>query len=103
MDTNNKLNLTKEEILDFLRKNKLLFKKQFDVDEIILFGSYARDEATPESDIDILIESGTKSFDGLFDMKELLEKEFKKKVDIFYKDAVRTFIMRFIKEDFIYA
>ena len=50
-------NLSKEKILGFLRKNKPLFKKKFGVDEIMLFGSYARDEATPESDIDILIDS----------------------------------------------
>jgi len=95
--------LTKQEILDFLRENKSFFKQQFDVDAIMLFGSYARDEATPESDVDILIDSQNKSYDSLFSMKELLEKQFQKKVDIFYKDSVRRFIMRFIKEELIYA
>lgn len=95
--------LSKQEILDFLRKNKSFFKQQFDVDAIMLFGSYARDEATPESDVDILIESKNKSYDSLFFMKEILEKQFQKKVDIFYKDSVRRFIMRFIKEELIYA
>ena len=78
--------LTKEEILNFLRKNKPFFKEKYGVDEIMLFGSYARDEATQESDIDILIDSKDKSYDALFYMKELIEQEFKKKVDIFYKD-----------------
>lgn len=32
--------LTKEQILSFLRENKDFFKKEFDVDAIILFGSY---------------------------------------------------------------
>jgi len=95
--------LTKEEILDFLRKNKPFFKEQFNVDAIMLFGSYARDEATPESDVDILIESKKKSYDSLFTLKELLENEFQKKVDVFYRDSVRRFIMRFIKEELIYA
>ena len=48
--------LTKEDILQFLRENKALLKERFHVDKIMLFGSYARDEATDESDIDILIE-----------------------------------------------
>ena len=74
--------LTKEEILQFLRKNKPLLKKKFGVDNIMLFGSYARDEATPNSDIDILIESKEKDFDKWFDLKELLEQTFKKKVDV---------------------
>ncbi len=55
--------LEKEDILLFLRKNKAFFKKELDVDNIMLFGSYARDEATSDSDVDILIESKTKSFD----------------------------------------
>lgn len=96
-------NLTRDDILFFLRQNKSIFKKKFDVDQIILFGSYARNEAGPESDIDILIESKKKSYDTLFYMKELLEKEFGKKVDLFYKDSIRRFIMRFIKEELIYA
>ncbi len=96
-------NLTKEEVLKFLRKNKAFFKKEFDVDNIMLFGSYARDEATPDSDIDILIESNKKSFDKKFDLQEFLEKEFKKKVDILYSDSVRRFVMRFIKKELIYA
>ena len=95
--------ITKTEILDFLRKHKPFFKERFDVDEVILFGYYARDEATEESDIDILIESKKKSFDALYDMKELLENRFKKKVDIMYRDAVRIFIMRCIKDELIYA
>ena len=96
-------NLSKEKILEFLRKNKPLFKEKFGVDEIMLFGSYARDEATPKSDIDILIDSNDKSYNTLFYMKELLEKEFGKKVDLLYRDSIRRFIMRFIKEELIYA
>jgi predicted nucleotidyltransferase len=95
--------ITKKEILSFLQKNKHLFKEQYDVDNLILFGSYARDEATPHSDIDILVESKKKSFDKMFELKELLEKEFKKKVDLLYRDSIRKFIMRSIEREMIYA
>lgn len=96
-------NLTKESILHFLREHKDLFKKEFDVDEIMLFGSYSRDEETEDSDIDILIDTEKKSFDNRFRLKELLEKEFNKKVDLLYRDSVRRFIMRTIKDELIYA
>ena len=98
-----KNNLSKEDILGFLRKNKNFFKEKFDVDKVMLFGSYARDTAKPDSDIDLLIESKNKSFDNIFDMKEFLEKEFKKKVDLIYRDSVRRFIMRLIEKELIYA
>ena len=36
--------ITKEEILDFLRQQKPLFEKEYQVSKIGLFGSYARGE-----------------------------------------------------------
>ena len=95
--------LTKEHILSFLRENKEFLKKEFDVDNIILFGSYARDEAVKGSDVDILIDTKRKDFDNRFKLKELLEKEFDRKVDLLYLDSVRTFIMECIKDELIYA
>lgn len=94
---------SKEDILDFLRKNKSLLKSEFDVDNIMLFGSYARDEATSESDIDILIESKKQSFSKSYKLKVFLEQNFKKDVDVVYIDSVHPFIMRSISEELIYA
>ncbi|MFH1644446.1 MAG: nucleotidyltransferase family protein [bacterium] len=95
--------LTKEKIINVLRKNKLFLKKQFDVDNIILFGSYARDEATPDSDIDILIESRKKSFHVYVKIHKFLEDKFNKKIDVIYLDLVNPFIMEFIEKELIYA
>jgi predicted nucleotidyltransferase len=51
--------LTKNEILKYLSKNKELFKQNFNIIRIGLFGSFARDEQTENSDIDIIIEMET--------------------------------------------
>ena len=48
--------LNKEDILDFLRKNREYLKQNFEVTSISLFGSFARGEQTEESDIDLLVE-----------------------------------------------
>lgn len=95
--------ISKEEILSFLRENKELLKEKSDVDKIMLFGSYARDEATSESDIDILIESKNKGFRKMLFVQELLEKKFNRKVDVIYIDSVNPYFMRFIKQELIYA
>ena len=95
--------ISKEEILGFLRENKELLKERCDVDRIMLFGSYARDEATSESDIDILIESKNKGFRKMFFIQELLEKKFNRKVDVIYIDSVNPYFMRFIQQELIYA
>lgn len=95
--------LSKNEILDFLRKNKPYLKKEFGVTKIALFGSYARDEQKKSSDIDLLIEMADHDFFKRMDLKDFLENTFNKKVDVGYFDAVRLAIKRSIEEDLIKA
>jgi len=95
--------LSKDEIVDFLKKNKLYIKKEFGVTKIALFGSYSRDEQKNSSDIDLLIESKSHDFRKRMKLKHFLEESFKKQVDIGYFDSVRFAIKRNIQEDLIYA
>ena len=46
----------REEILDFLRANKDLLLSKYSLTKIGIFGSYAREEQTEKSDIDIILE-----------------------------------------------
>ena len=85
MDYSNNV-YTTEEITHYLKK---LLGQNTDIKEIVLFGSYSRDEATPISDIDILVTDPADikpmkmwAFGG--DVKELL----KKPVDIFRMKSV---------------
>lgn len=94
--------MTKEYILDFLKEHKEELKNRYQVDTIGLFGSYARDEATSDSDIDLLVEMPSK-FDLYYDFKEYLEEVFKKNIDLGLKKSIRPFIARSIKEDIIYV
>lgn len=95
--------LTKEDILKFLREHKDFFKKEFAIDKIMLYGSYARGEESDKSDVDVLIKSKIKSFDKQYKLKVFLEKNLKKEVDVVYCDSVHPFLMQFIEEDLIYA
>ena len=45
----------KREVIKKLRQYKLLISKHFDVDKVILFGSYANGNQQPASDIDVAI------------------------------------------------
>ncbi len=51
---------TGESILGFLRTNKAYIQEHFGIEKIGLFGSYARNEQTAKSDIDILIPKKSK-------------------------------------------
>ena len=73
--------VTKQDVIQFLQKNKTYLKRHFDVKTIGLFGSLARDEASEKSDIDIVVDMPP-SFDKLFALKTFLEDAFGQKVDI---------------------
>lgn len=57
---------------------------KYHVEEIYLFGSYARGEATIESDLDFLVFGG-KNFrlTMIFSLAEELREAFQKEVDVF--------------------
>lgn len=60
------------------------------VSAIFLFGSVARDEAGPDSDVDVIVEFNRPI--GMFefmDLKELLETTLKQKVDLVTLDALK--------------
>lgn len=56
---------------------------RYDVSEAYLFGSFARGEQTPDSDIDLRLVCGnTMTFGTLYELSLELEKELGRKVDI---------------------
>lgn len=56
---------------------------QYDVSEAYLFGSFARGEQTPDSDIDLRLVCGnTMTFGTLYELTHELEKELGRKFDI---------------------
>lgn len=65
---------------------------KFGVTKLILFGSYARDEAAAQSDIDFLVEfqEGRGLFDDCFELSEFLKKLFHKEVDLVKPALVRA-------------
>ena len=52
--------MTKTYILDFLKANKEELKRDFGLTEIGLFGSYAKDKAHKDRDIDIVVDFSKK-------------------------------------------
>ena len=85
-----KMRTKKEDILNFLKALKPSLEKE-GIDEIGLFGSFAKEKADIASDIDIFIKSTGKfcnkylGFEGLIYLDELRQKiqgHFKRKVDL---------------------
>jgi len=93
--------MTKNDIINFLTENRTLLESKFSVEEIGLFGSYAKGTATEESDIDIIVDMPS-GFDLYYDLKEFLEKTFQKKVDLGLSRSMRSFIKSKIENEIIY-
>jgi predicted nucleotidyltransferase len=77
------------------------FFKAKPVKKAFLFGSYLHNEATSESDIDILVELDYSQHIGLgfVKMKQDLEKILNKKVDLLSEKAVSKYILPFIQQE----
>ena len=56
--------------------------KKYSVNKIGLFGSYVKNKQNKKSDIDILVDFNKETFDNYMDLLFLLEKMFKRKIDL---------------------
>ena len=63
--------------------------KKNELSSIFLFGSYARNEAGPESDVDLLVDGGKcGGLFGFMDLKEQFETALGKKVDLISRTSL---------------
>lgn len=98
--------LTKDEILYKLKKIKPMLSTRFYVKNLGLFGSYVRDENSPSSDIDILIEyDENKSFSlfTLIELEDFLTKLFNIKVDLVNKKSIKPALKENILKEVIFV
>jgi len=96
--------MTQSELLDKLSCVKTDLKKKFGIEEMALFGSYARNEAQEGSDIDIaILKMDLKSGFDIIRAKNYLQEYFDKDIDIGTFDSMKTFVKYRIKKDFIYV
>ena len=94
--------MTQSELLMKLANVKHELKQQFGIEEIALFGSYARDEAREESDVDIVIlKSSKKNFFLRMKAIDFLKEHLQRDVDMGYFDSMKTFIKNRIQKDLI--
>lgn len=71
-----------QEILDKLRAYKAEKADVYGIETLGLFGSYARGEQLPGSDIDVCLKLKQPTFFNMADIQEDLEKIFSCKVDV---------------------
>ena len=99
-----KQQLSKGEALALLREHKPVLAERFGVSALALFGSIARDEAGPDSDIDILVTLlGARGWSGYGEILQYLEGLFGRSVDLVVETEVRAELRPYIEADAVYV
>ena len=92
--------MNRERVLALLAEHKPVLAERFGVQRLALFGSFARDSAREDSDVDVLV-----AFDGpatakcYFGVQFYLEDLFGRDVDLVTEDALRPRLRPYVERD----
>lgn len=94
--------MNRAELLKRLREHKTTLVQNFGVTELALFGSFARDQAADDSDVDILVQfnspATSKQYFGVqFYIEDLLSRQ----VDLVTNKALRAEVRPYVERDII--
>ncbi len=98
--------MTRETVLEFLKKQYPYLRKNFHVLRIGLIGSFARNEQNDASDIDLLVEfePGT---DNIYDIKIELrtysKAHFHREIDICREKYLKHYVKDYLLREVIYV
>lgn len=97
------VHMERETALRILKRHRRELKN-LGVKSLAVFGSIARNEATLESDVDILVEyEGPATFDGFMETKFYLEKILGRPVDLVTEQALKPSLRPSIEREAVYV
>lgn len=94
--------ITLSEILKAIEENREQIR-DFGVRKLGVFGSVVRGEATPDSDLDFLVELENETFRAYMGLKFFLEDLFGRKVDLVLTDTIKPRLRDSILAEVQYA
>jgi uncharacterized protein len=94
---------TLQSILEKLRQFKPELQRKYPVSRLGVFGSYARGEATNESDIDIAVEISAPMGLNLIAMADEIEELLGKKTDVVSKRSIKPKYLQRVEKDIVYV
>ena len=95
--------MDRDEVIRKLHDNKTALEKRFPLKTLALFGSYARNEQTSESDVDVMVEFSEPVGIELVDLVIELENILQKPVDLVTKRSLKSSLKPFVEKDLIYV
>ena len=95
--------LSLNDIKQVLKAHKADLERKYGVDRFGVFGSYSRNEATADSDVDILVEFKQPIGLSFIDLADELEKLLTIKVDLVSKGGIKPKYYQAIERDIQYV
>jgi len=96
--------MSREEILEILKTFKLECAEKYGITSLGLFGSAARDETRPDSDVDVVLKTKTPDPYNLVHIKEELEKQLRLKIDMVrLREKMNPFLKDRIEKEAVYV
>ncbi|SRR5260370_1068480 len=93
-----------DEVLKFLSSHRQELEERFGVCSLALFGSVARDEAGPESDVDLLVKfKETPGLAQYMGLKFWLEDGLGRRVDLVMDKALKPWARPQVEAEAIYV
>lgn len=91
-------------IIEVLHRN-IESIRHYNVESLAIFGSYARNEESEDSDIDVLVafKEGNATFRNFMGLKLHLESLLQKEVDLVSEKAVKKELHPYIMKDAIFV
>lgn len=95
---------THDRILSSLASSRQKIR-QLGVKKLGLFGSFARDQNTEESDVDFLVEfeAGKKNYDNFIELAFFLEELFNRKIELVTPESISPYLRPYITREVQYA
>lgn len=95
---------TKDECIAVLKQFKKECASRYGIRSIGIFGSVARGENRPDSDVDVFVELEEPDPFIMFDIREALQLLLGCKVDLIrLREGLRSLLLKRIEQDGIYA
>jgi hypothetical protein len=98
------MKLDREQIANTLNQHKELFRKNYSIENLGIFGSFAREDNTQTSDIDILVRfSQPLGFFKFIELENYLTKLLGRKVDLVTERALKPAIKNDVLREVMYV
>ena len=94
---------TLKDIESILKQKKADLLERYPISSLAIFGSYARNEQSSASDLDLLVEINGKIGSKFIDLAEELEQLIGMKVDLVSKNGIKEKYLNSIKQELIYV